>query len=669
MCGIAAIWNPAGQSISSDRLLAMAKAQVHRGPDGHGYAVWDHKSNRNGPIVWRGPNRASPDVEVNSVRLGIAHNWLAIQDTRTVAQQPMTDRAQRYWIAFNGEIYNFIELRAELVAEGFTFNSSSDTEVLLALWQKLGPKALDKLRGMFAFVVYDSEEDILWAARDRFGIKPLYYSVLPGDKGIVLASEFRGIHASGLVPRKWNESAVKAFLVAGVNKPGDVTTFFDGVNELPPGCLLQIRRGNIAMQHYYQLPRTDHPTLGPEVLSELRSRFIEVIDLHLRSAREVGTCMSGGLDSTNIASAIHQILGNRVANFKAFTIGSRGNEDYELAQLASKHIGFEHYTANAPRRIEPADLVDMIIACETPNHVWGPINQYLLLRYIHTKHNLHVLLDGQGGDEVFSGYAWFYPVIEQFVTTVFGSEETASLRAAHFSKPPFPLSSLKSFHETFFSRRKWIESLDGGALESLGLSFSEVLGWDAVTYYLNDEMDWAGFREREFYRRELQYLLRQEDRLSMWFSIESRVPFLDHTFVEWVGRLSPRFLMHDGYLKYPLRVLFPELPDEIRFNVAKRGFWEDYSTLPCFEDLARAALRHSGDLFKLVRDEKGLNRLSGGALWRFFQMALLLDAGSKEEGKVWINDLLRRFPRGAFTVYPWLRRARQRAWRVIGRFR
>jgi asparagine synthase (glutamine-hydrolysing) len=662
MCGISAIWVWSKKEITFKPLYAMAKAQTHRGPDGHGYAVWSHGRDLNRrPMVWVGPNTASPDIEANHLRLGLAHNWLAIQDTSSVARQPMTIGTQRYWVIYNGEIYNFVELREELLTEGLCFKTSSDTEVLLALWQKMGPEALDKLRGMFAFIIYDFEEDVLWAVRDRFGIKPLYYVVLPEDRGIILASEFRGIHASGLVPRRWNELAVKAFLVAGVNNPGDETTFFDGVNELPPGCLLQIAPGKVVTQRYYLLPRAEDPVLGAEVLSELRTRFIKAIDLHLRSAREVGTCMSGGLDSTSIASAIHQVLGDRVADFKAFTIGSPGNGDFELAQLASKHIGFRHYTVKASRTIDLADLVDMIIACETPNHVWGPINQYLLLRHISAKHGLHVLLDGQGGDEVFSGYAWFYPVIEEFISNTLGSEEAASLRASHFSKPPFPLPLLESFHQTFFSRRKWIESIDGGASTSLGLSIEEVMQCDPVNYYLNDTLDWATFREREFYRRELQYLLKQEDRLAMWFSIESRVPFLDHIFVEWVNRLSPGFLMQDGYLKYPLRILFPDLPEEVRFNVVKRGFWEDYSSLPYFEYIARSAVQHSEGLSRLVQNKSSLDKMSIAALWRFFQMAVLLEAGSKEEGRTWVNDFLKRVPVGAFTLYPWFQGLRRHA--------
>ncbi|MGH6952525.1 MAG: asparagine synthase-related protein, partial [Vitreimonas sp.] len=340
---------------------------------------------------------------------------------------------------------------------------------------------------------------------------------------------------------------------------------------------------------------------------------------------------------------------------------------YDLAQIASKHIGFNHHTLIPPKVISLDDLVDMIIACETPNHVWGPINQYLLLRYIHADHGLHVLLDGQGADEVFSGYAWFFPAIKEHVFQTYGAEEASLLNAAHFSKPPFSLPVLTSFHQTFFSRRKWIEASDGGALASLGLSLEELLGYEPVNYYLNDKLDWPSFRRQEFYRRELQYLLRQEDRLAMWFSIESRVPFLDHTFVDRAGMISPTFLVRDGYLKYPLRILFPELPYEVRFNVPKRGFWEEYAILPNFEEISRLALKQSKGLSKLIRHPEMVDKLSTQALWRFFQIAVLLEAGTRDEGKAWLHNLRRNLPRRTLAVYPWIERMRRRAESVLKR--
>jgi asparagine synthase (glutamine-hydrolysing) len=278
------------------------------------------------------------------------------------------------------------------------------------------------------------------------------------------------------------------------------------------------------------------------------------------------------------------------------------------------------------------------------------------------------VLNGQGGDEAFSGYAWFYPVVERFVRETYGPDFASEFQRAHVGRPSFPRSSLENFYRIFFSRRRWIEAVDGGALACLGVRIDDVLGWAPVNYYLNDELDWSGFREQEFMCRELlPLLLRQEDRLAMWFSIESRVPFLDHTFVEWVGKLSPTFLMQDGYLKYPLRVLFPDLPPEVRYNVAKRGFWEHHSQMPRFRHIARHVVLRSPFLSQRIHDVKAVDRLSTDALWRLFQLAILVDVGSREDAVRWVAELRKGLPRLMRKSPPWMRRVHQRAGSVLDR--
>jgi asparagine synthase (glutamine-hydrolysing) len=273
----------------------------------------------------------------------------------------------------------------------------------------------------------------------------------------------------------------------------------------------------------------------------------------------------------------------------------------------------------------------MIMACETPNHTWGPINHYLLSRYISAEHGIPVLLDGQGGDEAFSGYPWFFATIERFITSMMSADKAASLRAAYQSKLPLPAPALNICQRMYFSRRIWVETFEDGALAALGVSPDEVLDWAPVNYYLNDEMDWSSFREHEFYRRELQHLLRQEDRLGMWFGIENRVPYLDHKLVELIGLFSPQFLLKDGFLKYPLRVLFPKLPDRLRFNVLKKGFWESYSRLPPLDHVKLAAWQDLNDLSTLIPEQRQLRALGPMARWRFFQIAVLSQVSSKED--------------------------------------
>jgi asparagine synthase (glutamine-hydrolysing) len=618
MCGISAVlsWTDAGEPFAG--LRAMVQAQAHRGPDGFGFAIWPD-AGTNPPLVWRAARYDRTPPAWARLRVGLGHNLLAIQDVTPAALQPMADAASRYWIVYNGEIYNFPELRADLIADGVTFRSLTDTEVLLALWTRHGPDTLSRLRGMFALVVYDTQDDVLWVARDRFGIKPVYYA--HSRDGLIVASEFRGIHASGLVPRRWDDEALLAFLAAGVNKPDDAATFFEGVLELPPGCFLRARPGEVRVRRYYTLPELDGAEAGEECMTEFRERFSETVAMHLRSVREVGACVSGGLDSSSIACAAVTGGGARAA-FQSFTIGSAESLDARLADTAARSLGLRHHFVPAPASLAVADLVDMIEACETPNHTWGPINQYLLLRAIATGHGLRVLLDGQGGDEVLSGYPWFVPAVSEFVARRFGHAAGEALSRAYVDRLPLPPHALKTAQSMYTSRRHWIELFDGGAANALGVSRDEVVRWRPVQYFLNDALDWNGMRGHQIFRRELAHFLRHEDRLGMWHSIECRVPFLDHELVEFMAGFDPRFLFKQGYAKYPLRILFPELPEAVRFETRKTGYWESYSQLPAFEWPMREMIDSCDVLRKVVRRTDG-PPLSPLAAWRFFQVAVL----------------------------------------------
>jgi asparagine synthase (glutamine-hydrolysing) len=619
MCGISAAWAWSDSGIAFARLRAMVGAQAHRGPDGRGFAAWTLPRQRR-PLRWASADADAAPPEWGRFRLGLGHNLLAIQDASSSALQPMASADGRYWIAYNGEVYNFPELRDRLVTDGSVFRTLTDTEVLLELWARHGSDALPELRGMFAFVLYDSHLDTLWVARDRFGIKPVYYA--PLVDGIVLASELRGIHASGLVPRRMREDAVRSFLAAGVNKPDDSATFFEGVLELPPGCLLRVRPGELRTQRYYSLPSVGGTLAGEEAKNELRRRFVDTVALHLRSTREVGACLSGGLDSSNIACAVALQLGDAKTAFQAFTIGRPDSLDAALARETAAGLGVRHHLVHAPPSVPPPDLADMVRALETPNHTWGPINQYLLLRAIAADHHLSVLLDGQGGDEVLSGYPWFVPSVCAYVGERFGVAAGEALRQACARRAPMPAAPLRIAQAIYASRRRWIEVFDGGAVRALGVTREDVAGWAPVQYYLNDDLDWNGMRCQQIFRRELAHVLRHEDRLGMWFSIECRVPFLDHELVEFMGELDPRFLFKDGYAKYPLRKLFSELPEAVRLETRKTGYWESYSEMPPLADFTAELIEACPVLKSLVprRDRLALEPL---AAWRFYQVAVL----------------------------------------------
>jgi asparagine synthase (glutamine-hydrolysing) len=635
MCGISAVWSWAAP-IAPSRLAAMASAQRHRGPDGAGVVVFDETEAsgalRSPRTHWRGADPAGVPVMSHGMRLGLAHNLLAIQDPSDAARQPMCDNARRWWLTYNGEIYNFPELRNELVADGVRFRSESDTEVLIALWARDGVAALKRLRGMYAFAMYDALADTLWLARDPFGIKPLHYAQLAGGGGIVAASEVRGVHASGLLSRAWNPEALRAFLVAGVNSPGAGDTFFDGVRELPAGTALEVRKGGQELHRHYVLPDIDAASADIESVEPFRDAFRRSVALHLRSTREVGVCLSGGLDSSNIAAAAAQLSGAQA--LRCFTVGAPMSLDVQHAVGAARGLGVRHHVLHSPSTLAIRDVLEMVTACETPNHTWGPINQFLMLRHIAHEHGVSVLLNGQGGDEVLSGYPWFVPPLSDAVRTRGGAAAGAAFRAAYDAREPMSAAVLAGAQTMYHSRRAWIGTFDGGACAALGVDPRDALQWMPIQYYLNDALDWAAMRRQQLTVRELPHLLRQEDRLAMWFSIESRVPFVDPDVVACGGRLSPEFLYRDGYAKYPLRVLAPQLHAPLRWETQKAGYWATHSAMPSLAAGTAALWSDGASLLRstgLDVEPASIARLAPMAAWRFFQvLALSSQLGESE---------------------------------------
>lgn len=628
MCGIIGIWNRQDSDISSNNLFSMLQAQKHRGPDGQGVVLWGVDKYKDYPFLWKGKDTPPVDMQIR-LRLGMGHNLLSIQDAAENSRQPIVSKNQRYWLVYNGEIYNFIELRDELLLKGLIFETNSDAEVLLALWETYEAESLNMLRGMFSFLLYDTYKNTLYAVRDRFGIKPLYYARLPDNKGLSFASEIHTFFDSNLLQKSCREDALLGFLAGAVNKPDDSDTIYTDIQEIPPGNFLIVKEHEIQMKEYYRPVRLLHSEkkeiqTESQTIQELKNLFIDTVDIHLRSTREVGTCLSGGLDSTNIAYAIKRSLGENITAFKAFTIGNNQSMDSRLSEIAAGQLCIHHTNFNSPAIIQEHDIIDMIKTCEIPNHTWGPINQYYLLRNIKEESGVRVLLDGQGGDEIFSGYPWFFKLVYQNLIENGETAYAKEIETKFYQNPPLPREILDYATKIYFSKEGWISSFEGGALKALGLTKEELMRLNSINYYLNDELCWQDFYQKEIYRRELQHLLRQEDRLGMRFSIENRVPFLDHKLVECVATLPIKLLWKNGLFKYPLRNMFREIPNEIRNNVIKKGFWENHSNLTdSFRNTMVETILNSSILAPYIKDKEQIIKMEILALWRFYQIEIL----------------------------------------------
>lgn len=333
MCGIAAITGIEDTSA----ILAMTRALAHRGPDGEGY-YFDRE-------------------------LALGHRRLSVID-REGGRQPMTTEDSRFSVTFNGEIYNFRELRRELEARGWRFRTRSDTEVLLAAWAAWGRNALEKLRGMFAFAIWDREERSLFAARDRLGLKPLYWTEATG--GLLLASEMKGLLAHSGVDRELNLTALDDFLTyLYVPAP---KTIFGGIHELPPGHWIEWRlgRGSVRTGRYWDVRFDPSPTPLHEAVETLQDLLQEAVRLRLESDVPLGVFLSGGLDSSTVLALAARELRKPV---RAFTLDFPGSRYSELAQArqVAQAIGAESHELALP---------DLSPSLDDPEFLLGEVTRH-----------------------------------------------------------------------------------------------------------------------------------------------------------------------------------------------------------------------------------------------------------------------------------------------------
>ncbi len=548
MCGIAGILSLAGPP-DAGRVRAMGDSLAHRGPDGAGFFA-------DGPLA-------------------MAHRRLAVIDLTPAGAQPMADSSGRYVIAFNGEIYNHVELRGALESIGARFRSRSDTEVLLEGYALLGPGILPRLNGMFAFAVWDRRDRTLFAARDRFGEKPLYYAE-DGTGEFRFASEIRALAVAAPAPLRPRPAALYAFLTYG-HAGSSRETFFEGIRQVPPAHGLLWRDGRITLRRYWALP--DRPARPPggarEHAEETGRLFEDSVRLRLRSDVPVGTSLSGGIDSTAVACAVARLRGNgpagpagRPAAFSACFPGHAVDEGRWMAEV-SEYAGLDAH------RVEPRgedllhDLPRVLLTQEEPTGGPGIYSQWRVMGEAQRR-GVVVLLDGQGADEVFAGYHTFFDDLWW-----------SWLRGLRLGGVLDGTRGYDLVHGAGSARRRLFAAGRGRAVTAI----RRVTGPPAPPW-LDAEFARAaavplpspprGLRQslRDAQReRMLPHLLRYADRNSMAFSREVRLPFLDHRLVEYVDALPDEEKLSGGLTKRVLRrALRGSVPEAVRRRTDKVGF-------------------------------------------------------------------------------------------------
>jgi asparagine synthase (glutamine-hydrolysing) len=584
MCGIAGYFSD--QPFRAEILQRMNERIRHRGPDGEGY-------------VWLGPGTAMPSAGKDTPRncIGSAFNWLpqtgdqvklseayggfahrrlAIIDLEAGGHQPMSSHDQRYWITYNGEIYNYQEIREILSRAGFSFMTRSDTEVILAAWQHWGTDCLQYFNGMFAFAIYDIRNEILFAARDRFGVKPFYYY---HDKHFFsFASEQKSLLQHPQVKTALNKAAVFDYFVFA-QLEFQPESFFKNILELPAAHYLQWNRrsGEIHTTRYYHLKFQQGFThwnqqAFNESVSQTRHLLEEAIRLRLRADVEVGTCLSGGLDSSAIAGFMRKIAGpdKTIKTFTAVFPGKAVDEGNWAREMAS-YINAEQFSVEPDAEGLKADLDELSLCQDIPIWSTSTYAQFRVMK-LAAASGIKVVLDGQGGDEVFAGY---------------GQHPYFYMKGLPWHQK---LKTLRSLEKLKFSVRQYLRydliyKLPSSVAAELFLRYFPDLNLLNPAFYklyrerfldmrstvfndLNSRLAW------EMDNTTLKAYLKCEDRCAMWFGVESRTPFADdHHLIEYVSALPPKYKIHNGWGKYLLReTLEGIVPEKIRLRTDKMGY-------------------------------------------------------------------------------------------------
>lgn len=572
MCGIAGLINRNPASGGGPKLARVRAAMVHRGPNDWGV----YSSGPSGA----GAARVFPDAAEGHDLLFL-HLRLAIIDLTESGWQPMLSPAGRQVLVFNGEIYNYLTLRAELEQRGHHFRSRSDSEVLLHALQEWGAGCLPKLVGMFAFVYADLDRDEVLLARDPFGIKPLYWA--PAGEGVAFASELPALLALTGQPRQVDPARLYAFLRFGVTDHGE-GTLFAGASQLPAGHTLTIRRRPWSMgrpEPYWTPSRRAPAGLSPAAAAEaVRAQFCENIRLHLQSDVPLGTALSGGIDSSAIVCGIRHVAGPG-AEIHAFSFVPEQEELSEARwiALAAERAGATVRTVRPAPEEVAGDLAAVIRAQGEPFGSPSIYAQYRVFK-LAREHGVTVMLDGQGADELFAGYrpylgarlaglarrgSWLRA--GRLVAAARRVPGTGARGAAMLAADALVPSALQGPMRQLVGRDLMPRWMDGRWFEAHGVR-------PASTKYTGAADPFWGEMERALSETSLPHLLRYEDRNSMAMSIESRVPFLTAPMLDLAWSLPEEYLVDDrGTSKAVFRQAMRGIvPDAILDRRDKLGF-------------------------------------------------------------------------------------------------
>jgi asparagine synthase (glutamine-hydrolysing) len=559
MCGIAGIVSSAVVGDARERVRCMTEAQVHRGPDDGGVAD------------------LSPSDE--SLRVVFGSRRLAILDLSAAGHQPMCNEDGSVWVVFNGEIYNFAELRSELLELGHRFRSRSDTEVLLHGYESWGlEQLLKKLNGMFAFAIWDTRNRRVAIGRDRLGEKPLYY--FWDQKTLIFASELKAVIASGLIKPELSPAATVAYLTLG-SVPAPLS-MIKGVNALPPGHMIILEAGKLRVEQYWRLNPAEEGIGAEEAVEEVSILLRDSVKLRLVSDVPVGVFLSGGLDSSSIVALARELTTGVLRTYSMVFREQEFSEGPWAEQVARK-FGTEH-VAGEITSVDVREQLPAIVSAMDQPSVDG-VNTYYVSRFTRGNGTV-VALSGVGGDEVFGGYATFRTVprlmrLKPLFSTLTGLSSWAAWaaqrlprgwsmdRLAEFIGSSQSIDAAYLAVRGMFSARAVAAVLDPDFAAEGYEEFNPLLYLSSCAAPAQSIQNRVGALELRTYMH--NQLLRDTDVMSMAHSLEVRSPMLDHRLVEFVAKVPAAVKFNGRPKSLMIEALGDKLPAEV-VTRPKRGF-------------------------------------------------------------------------------------------------
>ena len=622
MCGICGIFNADRRRQVDREVLARMNGQIaHRGPDDAGFFVEDN--------------------------VGLAMRRLSIIDLKT-GHQPISNETDTLWIVYNGELYNHAELRKDLQARGHHYRTNSDTETIIHLFEEYGPEGISRLRGMYAFAIWDRKKRSLFVARDRLGIKPLYYRYENGT--FLFGSEIKAILAYPGVKADFNRSTLSEYLAFGYIS--SVDTMYSGIQKLPPGHTLEFDEdGRLKVSRYWDLSVRADEDEKPRryYVDGYRDLLEQCVSSHLMSDVPLGVFLSGGLDSSAVAALTTKIRKEPIETFSV-GYGEEAFSELPFARQVAEHIGSKHQEVRLSRE-EFFQSLPKLIWHEDEPIVWpSSVSLYFVAKL--ARERVTVVLTGEGSDETLAGYMRYaWTLANARMDSVYRRLTPAFLRKAirnGINRSPLTAGLHRKLEHTFLVRDG--EHWDSFYFDNFYSAFSAKDQAQLLTDHMravagepygNALKFWETSKGDMLHRllytdinTYLVELLMKQDQMSMAASIESRVPFLDHVLVEFTARIPEKYSIRGLAGKFILKSAVEDLlPRDIVYR-QKMGFptpWAYWLAGPQLDDLERMLLEerslrrgffNEDYLKKLFAEHRRGHRDHGNRIWRLLNLEI-----------------------------------------------